>query len=214
MPSGAHTATLAAGCFWGVEHMYRKEYKDKGLYDARVGYIGGDTENPGYRAVCSGRTGRMYIYFLRGSACRSFCYDCATETGVKKSQKKVYTNTCANIDAEALQVIYDPTKVTYRSLLEFFYKMHDPTTPNRQGPDVGTQYRSAIFYHDAEQEKIARDVTDKVNKQWWKGAVATEILPAGKWWDAEEYHQLYLDHNPGGYECPSHFLRKFPPLED
>lgn len=110
--------------------------------------------------------------------------------------------------------MYDPTKVTYRSLLEFFYKMHDPTTPNRQGPDVGTQYRSAIFYHDAEQEKIAREVTDKVNKQWWKGAVATEILPAGKWWDAEEYHQLYLDHNPGGYECPSHFLRKFPPLED
>jgi peptide-methionine (S)-S-oxide reductase len=117
-------------------------------------------------------------------------------------------------DAEALQVVYDPEKVTYRSLLEFFYKMHDPTTSNRQGPDVGSQYRSAIFYHDAEQEKIARDVTDKVNKQWWKGSVATEILPAGKWWDAEQYHQLYLDHNPGGYECPSHFLRSFPPLSD
>lgn len=117
-------------------------------------------------------------------------------------------------DAEALQVVYDPEKVTYRSLLEFFYKMHDPTTENRQGPDVGTQYRSAIFYHDAEQEKIARDVTDKVNKQWWKGGVATEILPAGKWWDAEQYHQLYLDNNPGGYECPSHFLRSFPPLQD
>ncbi|KNG44052.1 peptide methionine sulfoxide reductase [Stemphylium lycopersici] len=174
VPSGAQTATVAAGCFWGVEHMYRKEYKGKGLYDARVGYIGGDTENPGYRAVCSGRTGH----------------------------------------AEALQVVYDPNQVTYRSLLEFFYKMHDPTTANRQGPDVGSQYRSAIFYHDAEQEKIARDVTDKVNKQWWKGAVATEILPAGKWWDAEEYHQLYLDHNPGGYECPSHFLRSFPPLAD
>jgi peptide-methionine (S)-S-oxide reductase len=118
------------------------------------------------------------------------------------------------VDAEALQVVYDPEKVTYRSLLEFFYKMHDPTTENRQGPDVGTQYRSAIFYHDAEQEKIARDVTDKVNKQWWKGGVATEILPAGKWWDAEQYHQLYLDNNPGGYECPSHFLRSFPPLQD
>lgn len=117
-------------------------------------------------------------------------------------------------DAEALQVIYDPEKVTYRSLLEFFYRMHDPTTSNRQGPDVGSQYRSAIFYHDAEQEKIARDVTDKVNKQWWKGGVATEILPAGKWWDAEQYHQLYLDNNPGGYECPSHFLRSFPPLSD
>lgn len=71
--------------------------------------------------------------------------------------------------------------------------MHDPTTANRQGPDVGSQYRSGIFYHNEEQEKIARDVTDKVNKEWWKGKVATEILPAGEWWDAETYHQLYLD---------------------
>jgi peptide-methionine (S)-S-oxide reductase len=63
IPSGAQTATVAAGCFWGVEHMYRREYKGKGLYDARVGYIGGDSENPGYRAVCSGRTGRTYSLF-------------------------------------------------------------------------------------------------------------------------------------------------------
>jgi peptide-methionine (S)-S-oxide reductase len=118
------------------------------------------------------------------------------------------------VDAEALQVVYDPEKIQYRTLLEFFYKMHDPTTANRQGPDVGSQYRSAIFYHDAEQEKIARDVTEKVNKQWWKGGVATEVLPAGQWWDAEQYHQLYLDNNPGGYECPSHFLRSFPPLAE
>jgi methionine-S-sulfoxide reductase len=118
------------------------------------------------------------------------------------------------IDAEALQVIYDPEKVTYRTLLEFFYKMHDPTTSNQQGPDRGSQYRSAIFYHNAEQEKEAREITKKVNDQWWKGAVVTEILPAGQWWDAEQYHQLYLDNNPGGYECPSHFLRSFPPLAD
>ncbi|ORY06370.1 peptide methionine sulfoxide reductase MsrA [Clohesyomyces aquaticus] len=173
-PAGAQTATVAAGCFWGVEHMYRRAFANKGLYDARVGYIGGDSKNPSYRAVCSGRTGH----------------------------------------AEALQVIYDPEKVSYRQLLEFFYKMHDPTTANRQGPDVGSQYRSAIFYHNEEQEKIARDVTDKVNKEWWKGSVATEILPAGEWWDAETYHQLYLDKNPGGYECPSHFLRKFAPLSE
>lgn len=115
-------------------------------------------------------------------------------------------------DAEALQVVYDPSKIEYSSLLEFFYKMHDPTTENRQGPDVGTQYRSAIFYHDAEQEKVAKDITKKVNEQWWKGAVSTEVLPAGQWWDAEAYHQKYLDVNPGGYECPSHFLRNFPPL--
>ncbi len=198
VPSGAQTATVAAGCFWGVEHMFRREYKGKGLYDARVGYIGGDTDNPGYRAVCSGRTGRTYPSLLLR----------------RDAQRGMQTVANWYTDAEALQVVYDPEKVTYRSLLEFFYKMHDPTTSNRQGPDVGSQYRSAIFYHDAEQEKIARDVTDKVNKQWWKGGVATEILPAGKWWDAEQYHQLYLDNNPGGYECPSHFLRSFPPLSD
>ena len=118
-------------------------------------------------------------------------------------------------DAEALQVIYDPAKVTYRQLLEFFYKMHDPTTANRQGADTGTQYRSGIFYHDAEQESVAREVTKLVNEKWWKGKVVTEILPAGEWWDAEAYHQKYLEpgNNPNGYQCPSHFLRKFPPLD-
>ena len=120
--------------------------------------------------------------------------------------------TC-DVDAEALQVIYDPQKITYTSLLEFFYKMHDPTTANQQGPDRGSQYRSAIFYHNESQEKEAREVTKKVNEQWWKGGVVTEILPAGQWWDAEQYHQLYLDNNPGGYECPSHFLRKFAELQ-
>ena len=117
------------------------------------------------------------------------------------------------IDAEALQVTYDPNQITYRQLLEFLYKMHDPTTANRQGPDTGSQYRSAIFYHDAEQEGVAREVTKAVNEKWWKGKVVTEILPAGEWWDAEAYHQKYLDVNPGGYECPSHFLRSFPPLD-
>ena len=153
--------------------MYRRAFKDKGLLDARVGYIGGDTKSPSYRSVCSGNTGH----------------------------------------AEALQVVFDPSLVSYRELLEYFYKMHDPTTLNQQGPDDGTQYRSGIFYHDEEQEKIAREITDKVNNQWWKGRVQTQILPAGEWWDAEAYHQRYLDANPGGYECPSHFLRKFAPLE-
>jgi peptide-methionine (S)-S-oxide reductase len=117
------------------------------------------------------------------------------------------------IDAEALQVLYDPEKLTYRQLLEFFYRMHDPTTTNQQGPDIGTQYRSGIFYHDAEQEKIAREVTQKANEKWWKGKIVTEILPAGEWWDAEDYHQRYLEVNVNGYECPSHFLRSFPPLD-
>lgn len=163
-PPNSALCTVAAGCFWGVEHMFRHQFAGKGLLQARVGYIGGDVDSPSYRAVCSGRTGH----------------------------------------AEALQVAFDPDKVSYRQLLEFFYKMHDPTTSNRQGPDVGSQYRSGIFYHDAEQEKIAREVTEKVDKEWWtKGTVCTEILPAGQWWDAEDYHQRYLEANPGGYECPS-----------
>lgn len=89
--------------------------------------------------------------------------------------------------------MYDPEKVSYKTLLEFFYKMHDPTTANRQGPDVGSQYRSAIFYHNPQQEKEAKEVTEQVNKQWWKGQVATQVLPAAEWYDAETYHQLYLD---------------------
>ena len=88
--------------------------------------------------------------------------------------------------------------------------MHDPTTLNRQGPDVGTQYRSAIFFHNDEQEQIAKEVTEKVQKEWWKnGKISTEIIPAGEWWDAETYHQLYLDKNPGGYECPSQYVPQY-----
>ncbi|KAM7213409.1 peptide methionine sulfoxide [Rhypophila decipiens] len=173
IPEGAEKATVAAGCFWGVEHMYRKHFGGKGLYDARVGYIGGDSSNPSYRAVCSGQTGH----------------------------------------AEATQIIYDPNKITYSQILDFFYRMHDPTTSNQQGPDRGTQYRSGIFYHSPEQETIAREITNKANEQWWHGKIVTEILPAKQWWDAEDYHQLYLDKNPAGYECPSHYLRKFPDLK-
>ena len=80
--------------------------------------------------------------------------------------------------------------------------------------DTGTQYRSGIFYHSPQQKADAEEVTRKVGEQWWnKGRVETEVLEAGKWWDAEEYHQLYLERNPGGYECPAHFLRGFPDLK-
>jgi len=91
--------------------------------------------------------------------------------------------------------------------------MHDPTTKNRQGGDSGTQYRSAVFYHDAEQKAVAEDVTRKANEQWWHGKITTEVLEAGEWWDAEKYHQLYLHHNPGGYECPAHYVRRLPDLQ-
>lgn len=92
--------------------------------------------------------------------------------------------------------------------------MHDPTTKNRQGMDTGTQYRSAVFTHDDEQYHIAEEIKEKVGQQWYKSTpVATEVVPAGEWYDAEAYHQLYLDNNPGGYECPAHFVRGFKPLE-
>ncbi|KAK3187135.1 Peptide methionine sulfoxide reductase [Lecanicillium sp. MT-2017a] len=173
VPEGAQLCTVAAGCFWGTEHVYRKRFAGKGLLDAKVGYIGGDLSNPTYRAVCGGKTGH----------------------------------------AEAAQIVFDPKQVSYRELLEFFYRMHDPTTLNAQGPDTGPQYRSAIYYHDADQEAVARDVTAKANAQWWKGGIVTEVAPAGKWYSAEEYHQLYLERNPAGYECPSHFIRSFKDLE-
>lgn len=98
---------------------------------------------------------------------------------------------------------FDPSIVSFRELITFFYRMHDATTANRQGPDIGTQYRSAIFTHGDEQNKIAKEITDKVSKQWYKQSVSTEIVPAGQWWDAEDYHQLYLHNNPAGYECPA-----------
>ncbi|KAJ8122391.1 hypothetical protein ONZ43_g1402 [Nemania bipapillata] len=150
VPEGAEKATVGAGCFWGVEHLYRKHFGDKGLYDAHN---------------------------------------------------------------EALLIYYDPTKITYRQLLEFFYRMHDPTTINRQGPDTGNNYRSGIYFHNEEQEKIAKEVTKQANDQWYKGRIVTEVVPAGPWWDAEDYHQKYLNKNPWGYECPSHFLRPFEALE-
>jgi peptide-methionine (S)-S-oxide reductase len=116
-------------------------------------------------------------------------------------------------DAEATLHIYDPSRLSYRTLLEFFYRMHDPTTRDQQGPDRGSQYRSGVFFHTPEQEAAAREITSKANEQWWGGKIVTELLPAQQWWDAEAYHQLYLTKNPYGYECPSHYLRTFPDLK-
>ncbi|KAL1748319.1 peptide methionine sulfoxide reductase [Schizophyllum fasciatum] len=173
-PTHSETATFAAGCFWGVEHIFLKHYppKDnKGILRTAVGYTGGreDAVDPSYKQVCTG----------------------ATE------------------HAEALRVEFDPAVVSYAELVEFFYRTHDPTTVNRQGADAGTQYRSAIFTHSPEQESVAKRVTAEVQAKHFtpKGeTIVTQIVPAGKWWDAEEYHQLYLYKNPSGYQCPTHRL--------
>lgn len=108
--------------------------------------------------------------------------------------------------AEAIEVEYDPTKLKYETLLEWFFRLHDPTTKNRQGNDIGTQYRSAIFYTNDEQRRVAEQVIAKVDaSKAWKAPVVTELIPAKPFFPAEEYHQDYLRKNPGGYTC--HFVR-------
>ncbi|HEX3546591.1 MAG TPA: bifunctional methionine sulfoxide reductase B/A protein [Mycobacterium sp.] len=108
--------------------------------------------------------------------------------------------------AEAIEITYDPARTDYRALLEFFFQIHDPTTKNRQGNDVGTSYRSAIFYLDDEQKRVALDTIADVDASGlWPGKVVTEVTPAGDFWDAEPEHQDYLERYPSGYTC--HFPR-------
>lgn len=115
--------------------------------------------------------------------------------------------------AESLLLVFNPQQVSYKQLVEYFFKMHDPTTLNRQGADTGTQYRSAIFYVDNNQKKIAEEIKEKVSKEWYKGkSISTEIREVTKWYDAEDYHQDYLKKEPFGYHCPAHFVRNLPAL--
>jgi peptide-methionine (S)-S-oxide reductase len=145
----SETATLAAGCFWGVEETFRTT---PGVLATAVGYTGGVRERPTYQQVCSGATGH----------------------------------------AEAVRVEFDPEVISYAELLAVFWGLHDPTTPNRQGPDVGTQYRSAIFTHSSEQEAVARASREAEERSGrHRGSIVTEIVPAGAFWPAEDYHQQY-----------------------
>lgn len=108
--------------------------------------------------------------------------------------------------AEALEVIFDPAKTSFRALLELFFQIHDPTTKNRQGNDIGTSYRSAIFYTSEEQKRVAEDTIADVDASGlWPGKVVTEVAPAGDFWEAEPEHQDYLVRHPNGYTC--HFPR-------
>jgi peptide-methionine (S)-S-oxide reductase len=108
--------------------------------------------------------------------------------------------------AEAIEIVFDPERLSFRELLEFFFQVHDPTTRNRQGNDVGTSYRSAIFTTSDEQRRIAEDTIADVNASGlWPGRVVTEVAPAGSFWEAEPEHQDYLERIPNGYTC--HFVR-------
>jgi peptide-methionine (S)-S-oxide reductase len=145
------TATFAAGCFWGVEATFRQV---PGVVSTAVGYTGGQTANPSYEDVCTGRTGH----------------------------------------AEAVEVVYDPARVSYEDLLTVFWNNHNPTTLNRQGPDIGTQYRSAIFYHTPEQESAAQASKEALEQSGkFRKQIVTEIVPAAPFYRAEEYHQQYFE---------------------
>ncbi|SFS21245.1 peptide-methionine (S)-S-oxide reductase [Granulicella pectinivorans] len=109
--------------------------------------------------------------------------------------------------AEAIEILFDPTRISFRTLLEFFFQIHDPTTPNRQGNDRGSSYRSAIFYTTPEQKQVAADTIADVNASGlWPGKVVTELAPATDFWEAEPEHQDYLERIPNGYTC--HFVRR------
>jgi peptide-methionine (S)-S-oxide reductase len=108
--------------------------------------------------------------------------------------------------AEAIEITFDPTRFSYRELLEFFFQIHDPTTRNRQGNDRGTSYRSAIFYLNETQKEIAKKLIEEMTASHkWPGSIVTEIVPASDFWNAEEEHQNYLQKHPYGYTC--HYIR-------
>lgn len=126
--------------------------------------------------------------------------------GTKANPKYEETHDGSTGHAESVEIEFDPSKVTYEHLLDQFFKMHDPTTKDRQGNDRGSQYRSAIFYHGERQKKEAEAFKAKVEKSGaWKAPIVTEIAPAGKFWPGEDYHQKYLVKHPGGYD--NHYLR-------
>ena len=154
---------VAGGCFWGLEDLLRSL---DGVTSTKVGYSGGDFDDPTYADIITGKTGH----------------------------------------AEAVRVEYDQDEISLEEILHYFFKIHDPTTKNRQGNDVGTSYRSATFYRDDAQKAIIENVIDEVNEIGrFENPVVTTVALEKEFYDAEEYHQNYLKKNPHGYTC--HFER-------
>jgi len=157
--NGKEIATLAGGCFWCLEAIFKEV---KGIEKVVSGYSGGTTVNPPYNEVCSGRTGH----------------------------------------AESIQITFDPRIVSFKEILSIFFSVHDPTTLNRQGADIGTQYRSAIFYHNGEQKTIAEQaIRDLNSSNSWGAPIVTEVMPFQNFYPAEEYHQSYYEQNPENPYC-------------
>lgn len=153
------TATLAGGCFWCLDGVFRDL---RGVEKVESGYAGGRYPNPTYKDVCSGTTGH----------------------------------------AEVVQITFDPAVISFRDLLGAFFTIHDPTTLNRQGGDVGTQYRSAVFYHSPEQRETAEQVIDELNRNHvWDDPIVTEVTAFTNYYPAEAYHQNYFAENPNQPYC-------------
>jgi peptide-methionine (S)-S-oxide reductase len=130
----------------------------------------------------------------------------STRVGYTGGSRSYATYANHDTHAEAVEVIFDPARVSFRQILELFLQIHDPTTRDRQGNDVGTSYRSAIFYTNDEQKRIAEDtIADVDASRLWPGKVVTELVPSGPFWEAEREHQDYLQRHPAGYTC--HFVR-------
>ena len=159
-------AYFAGGCFWGVEHTFRQE---KGVLAVTSGFMGGHTEKPTYKEVCTDKTGH----------------------------------------AETVEVVFDPARTTYEALARLFFEIHDPTEVNRQGPDVGSQYRSAVFYVNDGQKQTAEKLIALLKAKGLK--VATEVTPASAFWPAEEYHQAYFTKHPERNACHVRVPRFDPP---
>jgi peptide-methionine (S)-S-oxide reductase len=152
-------ATLAGGCFWCLEAVFKDL---RGVERVESGYAGGQDPDPSYRQVCAGTTGH----------------------------------------AEVVQVTFNPQEVSFKEILEVFFTIHDPTTLNRQGADVGTQYRSAIFYHTPEQQQLAEETIARLNaEKIWNAPIVTEVAPLTKFHKAEDYHQDYFENNPSQPYC-------------
>ena len=152
-------ATLAGGCFWCLEAVFKRV---KGVQRVLSGYTGGKKAHPTYQEVCSDRTGH----------------------------------------AEAIDITFFPGEISFHEILEIFFTIHDPTTLNRQGNDVGSQYRSAIFYHDEAQKETAEQVIKEIDQAHiWDAPIVTQVKPYTKFYSAEEYHRDYFERNPEQGYC-------------
>jgi peptide-methionine (S)-S-oxide reductase len=164
------TATLACGCFWCLEAVFREV---KGVEKVVPGYAGGKTKDPTYEEVCTGTTGH----------------------------------------AEAVQITFNPAIISYPEILDIFFSIHDATTLNRQGDDIGTQYRSAIFYHSAQQANIAEALIVQLHKdRRLTGSIVTQVAPFEKFYPAEDSHHDYFAHHTEQAYCQlviSPKLKKF-----